>query len=447
VRGDPITSESGVTAIQPVQPNTCPYGFFELVRRVKTQTFPFSKVRIFGCIIVDAIPTFLSWIISFVCGKSFYRWNLLYGRLPKEVTSPPDESRDSHTPPPNPFTSSGMPGPRGSRQMPSSGETPVGRPKISAQVPPPTPPADDVLNDFFTSPMKDPDGRDGVYLSQQHSRKHLFTANRQYRTLDVPMEQMAETLNKFSNIKDVTFTGAYCVPPEVLNHVTVLRCQYSDFQKIKGGSKLETFTTDHCHAGIIDLSESTQVTEVVIDSLQKLDGIIFPEGRKISVRITGKWPLEAELNKARKLCGWPELTVEDTAEVDASNGPQPSSVPQNASNGPQSSSVPQNDGNDFAKMFADLLSGRGVKNPFGSSFGDQSSNPFEMGNPNAAMSYENACRVLGMGPSATRAEAKRIHSKLIYQYHPDKNPGNTEAERKAREINEAWGVIRKHRNW
>ncbi len=49
--------------------------------------------------------------------------------------------------------------------------------------------------------------------------------------------------------------------------------------------------------------------------------------------------------------------------------------------------------------------------------------------------------VLGVGRSATADEIKKAYRKLAVQYHPDKNPGNVEAEEKFKEATEAYEVL------
>ncbi|MCZ7592961.1 MAG: molecular chaperone DnaJ [Kiritimatiellae bacterium] len=49
--------------------------------------------------------------------------------------------------------------------------------------------------------------------------------------------------------------------------------------------------------------------------------------------------------------------------------------------------------------------------------------------------------VLGIGRSASADEIKKAYRKLAVQYHPDKNPGNKEAEEKFKEISEAYEVL------
>lgn len=49
--------------------------------------------------------------------------------------------------------------------------------------------------------------------------------------------------------------------------------------------------------------------------------------------------------------------------------------------------------------------------------------------------------VLGINKNASEADIKKAFRKLAKQYHPDANPGNAEAEKKFKEINEAYEVL------
>ena len=49
--------------------------------------------------------------------------------------------------------------------------------------------------------------------------------------------------------------------------------------------------------------------------------------------------------------------------------------------------------------------------------------------------------VLGITRSATDEEVKKAYRKLVFEYHPDRNPGNREAEDKIRELNAAYEVL------
>jgi len=50
-------------------------------------------------------------------------------------------------------------------------------------------------------------------------------------------------------------------------------------------------------------------------------------------------------------------------------------------------------------------------------------------------------KVLGVSKTADRMEIKRAYRKLAMSWHPDKNPGNLEAEKKFKEIGEAFNVL------
>jgi curved DNA-binding protein len=49
--------------------------------------------------------------------------------------------------------------------------------------------------------------------------------------------------------------------------------------------------------------------------------------------------------------------------------------------------------------------------------------------------------ILGVKKNASEDQIKRAYRKLAVKYHPDKNPGNAEAEEKFKQINEAYAVL------
>jgi DnaJ-class molecular chaperone len=50
-------------------------------------------------------------------------------------------------------------------------------------------------------------------------------------------------------------------------------------------------------------------------------------------------------------------------------------------------------------------------------------------------------QILGVGRDAEQKEIKRAFRRLARKYHPDVNPGDKEAERKFKEISEAYHVL------
>ncbi|MCE2934084.1 MAG: DnaJ domain-containing protein, partial [Hyphomicrobiales bacterium] len=57
------------------------------------------------------------------------------------------------------------------------------------------------------------------------------------------------------------------------------------------------------------------------------------------------------------------------------------------------------------------------------------------------MSKRDYYEVLGVAKNADEPALKSAFRKLAMQYHPDKNPGDAEAERRFKEINEAYQVL------
>src|SRR5438477_7629051 len=49
--------------------------------------------------------------------------------------------------------------------------------------------------------------------------------------------------------------------------------------------------------------------------------------------------------------------------------------------------------------------------------------------------------VLGVGRSASEPEIKSAYRKLAMQYHPDRNPGDAQAEENFKEASEAYSVL------
>ena len=61
---------------------------------------------------------------------------------------------------------------------------------------------------------------------------------------------------------------------------------------------------------------------------------------------------------------------------------------------------------------------------------------------NKTMAKRDYYEVLGVSKTATPAELKSAYRKLAIKYHPDKNPGDKEAEEKFKEAAEAYDVLR-----
>jgi len=57
------------------------------------------------------------------------------------------------------------------------------------------------------------------------------------------------------------------------------------------------------------------------------------------------------------------------------------------------------------------------------------------------MDYQDYYKVLGVDRKASQDDIKRSYRKLAMKYHPDRNPGNKEAEEKFKQINEAYEVL------
>jgi len=57
------------------------------------------------------------------------------------------------------------------------------------------------------------------------------------------------------------------------------------------------------------------------------------------------------------------------------------------------------------------------------------------------MDYKDYYKILGVSKSATQDEIKKAYRKLAMEYHPDRNPGNKEAEEKFKKIAEAYDIL------
>jgi len=57
------------------------------------------------------------------------------------------------------------------------------------------------------------------------------------------------------------------------------------------------------------------------------------------------------------------------------------------------------------------------------------------------MDYKDYYKILGVDRKAAADDIRKAYRKLAMQYHPDRNPGNKQAEERFKEINEAYQVL------
>ncbi len=57
------------------------------------------------------------------------------------------------------------------------------------------------------------------------------------------------------------------------------------------------------------------------------------------------------------------------------------------------------------------------------------------------MDYKDYYKILGVEKSATQDEIKKAYRKLAMEYHPDRNPDDSQAEEQFKELNEAYQVL------
>ena len=64
-----------------------------------------------------------------------------------------------------------------------------------------------------------------------------------------------------------------------------------------------------------------------------------------------------------------------------------------------------------------------------------------MGSINSTMSKRDYYEVLGLARDANESEVKKAYREKALKYHPDKNPGDADAEAAFKEVSEAFEVL------
>lgn len=55
--------------------------------------------------------------------------------------------------------------------------------------------------------------------------------------------------------------------------------------------------------------------------------------------------------------------------------------------------------------------------------------------------HQDFYKVLGVAEDSSEADIKKAYRKLARKYHPDQNPGDEAAEKKFKEVSEAYDVL------
>src|ERR1700751_4428911 len=62
------------------------------------------------------------------------------------------------------------------------------------------------------------------------------------------------------------------------------------------------------------------------------------------------------------------------------------------------------------------------------------------------MAKQDYYATLGVARDASQDDLKRAYRKLAMQYHPDRNPGDKQAETRFKEVNESYDVLKDDQN-